>query len=87
MKGYNLNKSSNNNLGPAAGSVATGGPGNVSFSATIADQSPSPGPGHVNANGGGCLADTEASRSSRTNLDTKIEINSKKKGIVDYFCQ
>ena len=87
MKGYNLNKSSNNNLGPAAGSVA-GGTGNVSFCATIADQSPSPGPGHVNANGGGCLADTvEASRSSRTNLDTKIEINSKKKGIVDYFCQ
>ena len=76
MKGYNLNKSSNNNLGPTA-SVA-GGPGNVSFSATIPD--------HVNANGGGCLADTEASR-SRTNLDTKIEINSKKKGIVDYFCQ
>ena len=80
MKGYNLNKSSNNNLGPTA-SVA-GGPGNVSFCATIPDQSP----GHVNANGGGCLADTEASR-SRTNLDTKIEINSKKKGIVDYFCQ
>ena len=85
MKGYNLNKSSNNNLGPAAS--AAGGPGNVSFCATIADQSPSPGPGHVNANGGGCLANTEASRSSRTNLDTKIEINSKKKGIVDYFCQ
>ena len=80
MKGYNLNKSSNNNLGPAP---VVGGPGNVSFCATIPDQSPGPGP--VNTNGGGCLADTETSK-SRTSLDTKIEINSKKKGIVDYFC-
>ena len=78
MKGYNLNKSSNNNLGPAP---VVGGPGNVSFCATIPDPSPSPV-----TNGGACLADTETSR-SRTSLDTKIEINSKKKGIVDYFCQ
>ena len=80
MKGYNINKCSNNNSGSAP--PGTGPSTSVSFCATILDQGLSPD----QANGGGCLADTETSR-SRTNLDTKIEINSQKKGIVDYFCR